>query len=433
MAVYIEMPKLSDTMTEGTLIKWLVKEGDTVEAGDVFAEIETDKATMEWEVLDDGVIHQLKVAAGDKVEIGTLIAVLLEDGESAPSDDEIAADRSGADAPAEESQASGDSPTPSDSSSSSVTPAPVEPANPGRRVKASPLARKIAEKRGIDLTAIQGSGPSGRIVRADVENAPAGGGASAGVAAGAVAAVGVAAAQAIPVPALEGDQRIELSGMRKIIAERLLASKTQIPHFYLNTEVDASSLMSVRKQINETTEKTGGNKYSVNDFVLKAVVCAAKAVPAVNASWAGDSIIQHDAVGLSIAISVDDGLMTPVILDADKKTLLVISEEVKSLAEAAKNKKLSPDSFSGGTITVSNLGAWGVDSFSAIINPPQAIIISVGSISKKPVVNSAGEIVAGLRMNIGLSGDHRVVDGAVGAAYLAEMKKFIENPALMLV
>ena len=435
MAEFLKMPKLSDTMTEGTLIKWLKKEGDPVEVGDVLAEIETDKATMEMEVFDEGTIHKLLIEEGGKAPIGSLIAIILGEDEAPPTDAEIAAGGSGSTATAEAPAA--DDEAQAETSGSTVAAPATTAVVSNTNFKASPLAKKIAATKGIDLSTVSGTGPGGRIVKADVEGATAGGAGSAGLVAAGAGAAGVAcaspAAATITVPALEGDQSIPLSGMRKIIAERLLASKTQIPHFYLNTEVDAAPLMSVRKQINESSEKVGGNKYSVNDFVLKAVVSAAKAVPAVNASWGGDCIIQHSSVGLSVAISVDDGLVTPVILDADSKTLLQISQEVKDLAEKSRTKKLSPNAFDGGTITVSNLGAWGIDSFSAIINPPQAIILSIGSISKKPVVNAAGEIVAGLRMNIGLSGDHRVVDGAVAAAYLAEMKKLIENPALMLI
>ncbi len=313
----------------------------------------------------------------------------------------------------------------------SAAPAPSseETASAGGRVKASPLARKIARQRGIDLAVVVGSGPGGRILKSDVLGAPAGGapGSTPGT------ALAVSATPAIQVPPLPGDTTIPLSGMRRVIAERLLASKTQIPHFYLNIEVDAAPLMTARKQVNEAAEKTGGNKYSVNDFILKAAVIAAVRVPAVNASWGGDAIIQHERVGLSVAISVDDGLVTPVIRDADTKSLLEISRAVKDLAGKARDKKLSPDAFDGGTLTVSSLGAWGVDSFSAIINPPQAVILSVGAIVTKPVIDDRGQIGPGLRMNIGLSGDHRVVDGAVAAEYLAEVRKLVENPALMLI
>jgi pyruvate dehydrogenase E2 component (dihydrolipoamide acetyltransferase) len=238
--------------------------------------------------------------------------------------------------------------------------------------------------------------------------------------------------QAIMPVAKSGDETIQLSTMRKVIASRLLASKVTIPHFYLHVEVDAAPLMALRKQVNEQAEKTHGNKYSVNDFILKAVINAAQAVPAINASFASDHIVKFAHIGLSVAIAVEDGLVTPVIKEAENKSLLAISREVKDFAVRAKDKKLRPDEFDGGTITVSNLGAWGIESFDAIINPPQAAILSVGAAIEKPVVKN-GQIVPGLRMNLGLSCDHRVVDGAVAATFLAEVRKLIEQPALMLL
>jgi pyruvate dehydrogenase E2 component (dihydrolipoamide acetyltransferase) len=246
------------------------------------------------------------------------------------------------------------------------------------------------------------------------------------------AATAAPAPQAILPLAKTGDEIIQLSSMRKIIASRLLTSKTTIPHFYLHLEVDAAPLMAIRKQINDQAEKTHGNKYSVNDFILKAVINAAQAVPAINASFAGDHIVKFKHVGLSVAIAVEDGLVTPVIKEAETKTLFAISQAVKDFAVRAKDKKLKPDEFDGGTITVSNLGAWGIESFDAIVNPPQASILSVGAAIEKPVVKN-GQIVPGLRMNIGLSCDHRVVDGAVGAQFLSEVRKLIEQPALMLL
>jgi pyruvate dehydrogenase E2 component (dihydrolipoamide acetyltransferase) len=275
----------------------------------------------------------------------------------------------------------------------------------------------------VDLVSVVGTGPGGRIVRADVESAPVGGGS---------AARGPATPAIRPTYGPE-DERVPTSTMRNIIAERLLASKTQIPHFYLQIEIDSAPLMDFRAHLNASAEKTGGVKYTVNDFILKSVIRAAQAQPAINAAWDGDAIVKYKSVGLSVAIAIDDGLVTPVIKQAEKKTLAEISAAVKDLATKAKNKKLSPDDFAGGTITVSNLGAFGIDQFSAIINPPQAAILSIGSIRKVPVVNDKGAVVAGQRMWIGLSGDHRVVDGAVAATFLAEMRKLLESPALMLV
>jgi pyruvate dehydrogenase E2 component (dihydrolipoamide acetyltransferase) len=436
MPKLIKMPQLSDTMTEGRLAKWNIKEGDTVQLGQAIADVETDKATMEMNAFEEGIVHKLVVPEGGKVPLGGGVAVLLAKGEEPPAD--IAA------FVAENSQAAPAKPAPSASSTPSAkageepkrgftgTLPPRAPsatrraavANNGARVKASPLARKIAEERGVNLAGLQGSGPGGRIVRVDVENAPAGGG---------LGGTPAKAMQTIRPVAGPDDQRIELSGMRNIIAERLLASKTQIPHFYLQIEVDAAPLMTFRKHINDAAEKTGGVKFTVNDFILKATIRAAQAVPAVNASFDGDAIVQFKHVNLSVAIAIPDGLVTPVIRAAETKTLQEISAAVKDLATRAKNKKLSPDEFAGGTITVSNLGSYGIDQFAAIINPPQAAILSVGSIRNAPVVNDKGAVVAGQRMWIGLSGDHRVVDGAVGATYLAEFRKLIENPALMVV
>ncbi|MBU6327212.1 MAG: 2-oxo acid dehydrogenase subunit E2, partial [Verrucomicrobia bacterium] len=317
----------------------------------------------------------------------------------------------------------------------------------GERIKSSPLARKIAESLHVDLSQIAGSGPGGRIVRKDVESAsksPAVVSAptalSQSAAANALAAASKArvssAAAAAPTPILpvskEGDQIIELSSLRKIIASRLLTSKQTIPHFYLHVEADASQLMSLRKQINDQAAGTTGNKYSVNDFIMKALINATMAVPAINSSFAGDHIVRYGSVGLSVAIAIDDGLVTPVVKNAETKSLLQISREVKDFAVRAKDRKLRPDEFDGGTITISNLGAWGIESFDAIVNPPQAAILSVGAVIEKPVVKN-GQIVIGQQINLGLSCDHRVVDGAIGAAFLSEVKKLIESPALMLV
>ena len=414
MAIYIEMPKLSDTMTEGTLLKWLKKEGDKVESGDVVAEVETDKATMEMEAFDDGILHKLLVEPGAKVAIGGRIALLLQKGEKAPADGE----------PIPESPrniaAKEDTTAPPRAESNARAASAPGAASAGERVKASPLAKKIAASTGVPLSSVSGTGPGGRIVAKDVEGAkPAG--------------AKAAPAAIAPTPAGEGDQRLPLSGMRRVIAERLLASKTTIPHFYLHIEVDAGPLLKSRAELNAVTEPTGGTKFTVNDFVLKAVVSAAAKVPAVNASFDGDAIIQYGSVNLSVAVAVEDGLVTPVIRDAQKKSLREISDGVKDLATRARGKKLKPEEYAGGTITVSNLGAYGIESFSAIINPPQALIISVGAIVKKPVVGANDQIVVGQRMSVGLSADHRVVDGAVGATYLSELRKLLENPTLMLL
>ncbi len=427
MPLYIEMPKLSDTMTEGTLLRWKIQPGQTVKAGQIVAEVETDKATMEMEAFDDGVVHELLVKEGDRVPLGAQMASLLEDGEAAPAAGAAAPESKPAEKPADPSPAT---PAPAAPAAVAPPPAPAPDAAASGRVKASPLARKIAAERGVSLSGLAGSGPGGRIVSKDV---PAAGSAPA-------KATPSAAAPAQPAPApirptaAAGDTRTPLSTMRSIIASRLLASKTQIPHFYLNIEVDAGPLMKLRQQVNEASEKQGGgNKYTVNDFILRAVAAAVSQEPRVNASFDGDAIVQFASVHLCVAIAVEDGLVTPVIRDAQKKSLLELSTAVKDLAARAKAKKLKPDEFTGGTLTVSNLGAYGIDSFDAIINPPQAAILSIGAIVKKPVVDAHGNIVPGERLCIGMSCDHRVVDGAVGASYLAALRKLIENPALMFL
>ena len=454
MPTNIEMPKLSDTMTEGTLVKWNKQVGDTIEIGDVIAEVETDKATMEMEAFDEGILSDILVQAGEKAAVGATLGVLLEDGEEAPAPGSAPAAISAPESQpfaegAEGAEAARGAEAGEASQPAAELAAPAaQQAGPGERIKASPLARKIADSKGVNIAAIQGSGPGGRIVKADVEAAAEGGNAPSRLASAATALAASAKAQVVqstpaavsaPVPAVAinpvvaaGDQTIELSSMRRIIADRLLTSKTTIPHFYLHVECDTAPLMTLRKQINAQAEKTHGNKYSINDFVLKSVINAAQAVPEINASFNGDSIVQFAKVGVSIAVAVDDGLVTPVIKDAASKSMLQISQEVKDLAVRARDKKLMPNEFDGGTVTVSNLGAWGIESFDAIINPPQAAILSVGAIIEKPVVKD-GQIVPGMRMNIGLSCDHRVVDGAVGARFLNEVKKLIENPALMLV
>ncbi len=409
MSSNIEMPKLSDTMTEGTVVRWLKQVGDQVEIGDEIAEIETDKATMAMEAFDEGVLSEILIAEGGKAEIGATLAILREEG-AAPEESAPAA---------------------------KVEPAPaMAPPPEGERLKASPLARKIAEAEGVNLASLQGTGPGGRIVKKDVEAALRGTPAPAAAPTPsrvepAPATVGTQAHAATPA-ATGQDRKIELSNLRRIIAERLLASKTTIPHFYLHVEADAAPLMDIRKQVNAQAEVTHGNKYTVNDFILKAVINALQAVPAVNASFQGDHIVQFGQIGIAVAVAVEDGLVTPVVKDAAAKSLLQISTEVKDLAARARENKLLPNEFDGGTMTVSNLGAYGVESFDAIINPPQAAILSVGAIIEKAVVADS-EVVPGLRMDLGLSCDHRVVDGAIGAEFLGQVKKLIENPALMLV
>jgi len=401
------MPKLSDTMVEGTIARWKKKKGDAIEMGDILAEVETDKATMEMEAFDEGILTEILVGDGQTAKVGQKIAMILAEGES------------GEEAPAAEAKSNL---TTKDEPAAKTAPKVAHaPAAPGTRVKASPLARKVAAERGVSLEGLAGSGPGGRVVVADVPEK----GSSA-------PAMGSVAPAIRPTEAGAGDKRVPLTGMRKTIAERLVASKQQNPHFYLSIEVDAGPLMRIRKELNSANEAGGLPKLTVNDFILLAVGRAAAAHPNVNASWAGDAVIQYGSVNISVAIAVEDGLVTPVIRNAHKLSLKEISAAVKDLAARARDKKLKPEEYQGGTLTVSNLGSYGIEQFFAIINPPQAAIIAIGAIVKKPVVNAKNEIVVGERMTISLSGDHRVVDGAVGAEYLSSLRRLVENPALML-
>lgn len=424
MANYIDMPKLSDTMTEGTLVKWRKNPGDRVEIGDIIAEVETDKATMEMEAFDEGTLAEVYVKEGEKVAVGQRLGLLLAEGEEKPA--------SVAPAPVPGQTATPDA-TASAPASAPAAPSRTAPAVANDRVKASPLARKIASAKGVDLSRVLGTGPGGRIVARDVENTQA----APSPLAGRAAPPAPSKPSAAPVPtaarASATDAEIPLTGMRRVIAERLLASKTQIPHFYLSVEADAAPLMKLRAEANTAAEASGGQKLTVNDFVLKAAIAAATRVPAVNASFAGDRVIQFADINLAVAVAVDDGLVTPVIRAAQSKSIREISAAVKDLAARARNKKLKPEEYQGGTITVSNLGAYGIENFYAIINPPQSLILAVGAVVKKPVVGPGDQIIVGQRVALGLSADHRVVDGAVGAQYLAELKKLIENPALMLL
>ena len=432
MPQYYGMPKLSDTMTEGTVANWLVKEGEEVTAGTEIAEIETDKATMATEAFHDGTIHKIYVKAGDKAALGAALCMLLEPGEEPPADADTPpanANEAAPKASEEEAPEKDVSAKPAPSKSAETTESATT--SDGSRVKASPLAKRIADEKGVNLSGLQGTGPGGRIVKQDVLDAAASGGGGGG---GASAGAAAPAANAILPTVGENDEVVPLSGMRRVIAERLLTSKTTIPHFYLNIELDAAALMALRKQINAANEgKEGANKYTINDFIMRAAIMAVGAAPELNASFNGDSIVQFADVNLSVAVAVEGGLVTPVIRNADQKSLLELSLEMKALATKARDKKLTPAEMTGGHFSISNLGSYGIDNFDAIINPPESAILSIGNIVKKPVVNDAGEIVPGLRMWVGMSCDHRVVDGAVGAQYLAEFRKLIEAPALMLV
>ena len=427
MATLIDMPKLSDTMTVGTLVKWLKNEGDPVASGDMIAEVETDKATMEVECFDDGVLIKQYCGVGDEVAVGGAIAAVGEAGEEAP-----AAEKSTPAVVTPEPEAA-EAPTPAPVApepAPEIVPTPVIPATTtGSRIKASPLAKKIAAEKGIDLATIHGSGPSGRIVKADVENAQPG-------------AATPAAAQATspdpvePAATLEALE-IPVSNMRKSIGKALVASKTQAPHFYLQIEVNGAPLAALRKELNSKLANLppehGGTKFSVNDLTLKAAAEAVRRVPAINRSWEGDSIKQHPNVHLAFGVAIDDGLVTPVIRAAETKGLREIGAEAKVLIKKARSKKLTPNEMSGSTLTVTNLGMFGISDFYGIINPNNAAILSIGATIKKPVVNENDEIVVGQVMKIGLSGDHRTIDGAVGAKYLQALKEILESPSIMLV
>jgi pyruvate dehydrogenase E2 component (dihydrolipoamide acetyltransferase) len=430
MPTTIEMPKLSDTMTEGTLLRWVKKVGDVVVVGDVLAEVETDKATMEMEAFDEGTLSEVYVDEGQTVQVGQKLALLVGDGEakpSAPTTKQPASQKT-SDPEKKSAQTKQTEPTPA---AQSQKPAPAsqaeQPSESGTRVKASPLARKVAADLGVQLEKLPGSGPGGRIVRDDVLSAHEN---RSTVAPQAPKPVAPTITQA---PVSSQDTKISLSGMRRTIAARLFEAKTTIPHFYLQSEVNAEPLVELRQQLNAANEAAGLPKFTVNDFILKATAVAASRVPKANASFSGDTIVQYGSVHLACAVAIDDGLVTPVIRDAQSKTLTQISAEIKDLATKARSKKLKPEQYQGGTLTVSNLGSYGVDQFFAIINPPQSLIVSVGAILKKPVINAAGAIVPGQRIVLALSCDHRVVDGAIGAEFLAELKRLIETPALMLV
>lgn len=435
MAVQVLMPALSPTMEEGTLAKWLVKEGDTVKSGQILAEIETDKATMEFEAVDEGVIGKLLIAEGTAgVKVNTPIALLLEDGESA--DAAVAAPAPAAAAAAPVASA----PAPA---AVAAAPAATAPKAEGARVFASPLARRIAAEKGLDLSAVKGSGPHGRIVKADVEGtvaAPKAAATAAPVAAPATAPAPVAAAAAPTGPSTEtvlkmyADRaftEVPLDGMRRTIAARLTEAKQTIPHFYLRREVQLDTLMAFREQLNKSLEGRGV-KLSVNDFIIKACALALQAVPAANAVWAGDRMLRLRPSDVAVAVAIDGGLFTPVLRDADKKSLSALSAEMKDLATRAKTKKLAPHEYQGGSFAISNLGMMGIENFDAVINPPHGSILAVGAGIKKPVVNKAGEVVVATMMSMTLSVDHRVIDGALGAEFLKAIIDNLENPMTML-
>ena len=431
MATEILMPALSPTMEEGTLAKWLVKEGDVVKSGQILAEIETDKATMEFEATDEGTIGKLLVAEGTAgVKVNAPIAVLLEEGEDASAT--VAA-------PAAAKPAEAAAPA----AAVPAAPAAASAAAPasGTRVFASPLARRIAKEKGLDLSAVQGSGPHGRIVRADVEGAQATPKAAAPAPAAAAPAAAAPAKAAMPTgPSTEtvlkmyADRdftEVALDGMRRTIAARLTEAKQTIPHFYLRRDVQLDALMAFRETLNKSLEARGV-KLSVNDFIIKACAQALQAVPDCNAVWAGDRILKLKPSDVAVAVAIEGGLFTPVLRDADKKSLSALSAEMKDLAGRAKTKKLAPHEYQGGSFAISNLGMMGVDNFDAVINPPHGSILAVGAGVKKPVVKADGTLGVATVMSMTLSVDHRVIDGALGAAFLKAVIEALENPMTML-
>lgn len=464
MATIIDMPKLSDTMTVGTLVKWLKNEGDPLSSGMMIAEIETDKATMELECFEDGTLLKQVAKVGDQIAVGAPICVIGKPGEdisglklgapaapkaeagaapaaaTQPAPEPAKRETTAKPAEAQRTEPAGKPAAPKPAPlSHSNTPShtPIAAAIADGRVKVSPLARKIAEQRGVDVSRLRGTGPGGRIVKADVLAAAEGKGSFVTSPTGAPAAkAGAPAAPLAGAGVFRGPvaepKDIPLSNMRATIARRLLEAKTQIPHFYLEIEADAAPLATLRAQVNAALEGRSV-KLSVNDFILKACVEALRRVPGVNCSWEGTLVRQHAAVHMAFAVAIEDGLITPVIRDAHDKSVFEIAAEAKSLGALAKQKKLKPDQYTGGTFCVSNLGMFGLDRFSAIINPPNAAILAVGAAIKKPVVGPGDTIVVGQRMALTLSCDHRVVDGALGAQWLAALKDLIEKPALLLL
>jgi pyruvate dehydrogenase E2 component (dihydrolipoamide acetyltransferase) len=457
----IQMPKLSDTMTEGTLVAWKKKKGDQVSAGEVLAEIETDKATMEWESPEDGTLAEIYVQEGGKVNVGDKIAFIGGEGEEAPKQEEKEKPQKAEEPKAEEEkkeekaepkkEAAKKEPEEKEekrkkeekpkkpkeeeekkaAASKAEKKAEAEEPEPKivkpeeARVKASPVARRIAAELGVDLSSVKGSGPEGRVTETDVRAA-----AKIKTLEPARPRAGRDRDEGVPAPT---SARIQLSGMRKIIAQRLVESLGPVPHFYLTIEINAGPLMEAREELKSAGEGEDAAKITVNDFVLKAAVMAAVKVPRVNASFDNDAIVQYADVDLGVAVAIEDGLLTPVIRAAQDKSLREISALAKDLAHRARNKRMKPEEFQGGTFTVSNLGGMGIDSFSAVINPPQGFILAVGKVTKTPVVDDCDQVMVGHRMSITMSCDHRAIDGALGAEYLKELRHLLENPALLMV
>ncbi|NOX39895.1 MAG: pyruvate dehydrogenase complex dihydrolipoamide acetyltransferase [Alphaproteobacteria bacterium] len=424
MPIEILMPALSPTMEEGTLTKWLVKEGDEVSSGDLLAEIETDKATMEFEAVDEGIIGKILVSEGqENVPVNTAIAILLEDGETAA---DITAAQPAA-TPTTSTPEAEPAPKPT------TTTAPVAPSSAkGSRLFATPLARRIATDKGLDLANITGSGPKGRIVKADVENASAPAKTVAAQPAPAQAAKPSPDADAIKAMFADREfEEVKLDGMRKIIAARLTEAKSTIPHFYLRRDIHLDALLKLRGQMNNGLENRG-IKLSVNDYIIKACAMALQDVPDCNAVWAGDRILRLKPSDVAVAVAIEGGLFTPVLRDSDTKTLSTLSAEMKDLAARARTRKLAPHEYQGGSFAISNLGMMGIQNFDAVINPPHGSILAIGAGEKRPVVNAEGELAIATVMSVTLSVDHRVIDGALGAQFLTAVKAYLEDPISML-
>ncbi len=450
MPIKILMPALSPTMTEGNLATWHKKEGDAVEIGDVIAEIETDKATMEVEAVDEGVLGRIVVPEGaEEVPVNAVIAVMLEEGEDASALDAVDVDgapAAPAEAPAPEPAETPTAQTPAAPQpvAAAPAPAPATKSADGARIFASPLARRMAGQEGLDLGQIAGTGPHGRIVKSDIEAAIASGTGKTLAAEVVAPAPAPAAAKPAPAPAAAGPDakaladaygipytEVKNSGVRKVVARRLTESKQTVPHFYLTVACELDALLALRKDLNAKGEASGV-KLSVNDLIIKAAALALRRVPAANASWTDEAILMYDRVDVSVAVATDGGLITPIVKDADRKGLGTISSEMKDLAGRAREGKLKPEEFQGGTFSISNLGMYGIKEFAAIINPPQGCILAIGAGAQQPVVKD-GAVAIATMMNATLSVDHRVVDGAVGAEYLAAFKTLIEDPISMML
>ncbi|MEU0237521.1 dihydrolipoamide acetyltransferase family protein [Nocardiopsis sp. NPDC006198] len=431
----IQMPRLSDTMEEGVISTWVKQVGDKVASGDVLVEIETDKAVMEYEAYEDGYLVKQSVSEGDTVPIGAVIGVIGDSPDAVPEDS-----GSGGSEPAEEASGSAGAEEgasePAEESAPAEAPAPSSGGGEdGPRPRTSPLARRLAREYGLDINSIQGSGPKGRIVRADIEAAAKDGAAREQAPAAPAAQESRPAPAAAPsAPAFDdgrASEELKVSNVRKVIARRLTESKQTVPHFYLRRTIDAEALKGFRGQINEQLASTGA-KISFNDLIVKACATALKLHPSVNTSWVDDKLLQHHRINVGVAVAVDAGLVVPVLHDTDKATLSEISTRTRELAGKARDGKLKPQEMSGGTFSVSNLGMFGVDSFSAVINPPEAAILAVGAMRQEPVVVD-GEVVVRNRISLELSVDHRAVDGAVGAAFLKDLAEILEEPMRIIL